>query len=189
MTAEALEALVRSHGLWLMFPLALVEGPIITVIGGALARAGVMPVLGVYIVAVIADLAGDAVMYGLGRLAPWLPAGVRARLGLSQSRLDGLAAHFRARGATTLVIGKLTHSAGFAVLVAAGAARMPFGRFLVVNLAATLPKAAAFLLLGFGLGVATQTVDDAILVVSLAMLAMLGLAWVAFRLLRRRLPS
>jgi membrane protein DedA with SNARE-associated domain len=189
MTPEALEALVRSHGLWLMFPLALVEGPIITVIGGALAKAGVLPVAGVYLVAVLGDLVGDAAMYGLGRLAPWLPEGLRRRLGLSPARLDRLAAHFREKGAVTLVIGKLTHSAGFAVLVAAGAAQMPFGRFLAINLAATLPKVAAFLLLGYGLGAVTAGVDDAILVGSLVLLALLGLAWVAYRLLRRKAPS
>jgi membrane protein DedA with SNARE-associated domain len=189
MTPDTLETLVRAHGLWLMFPLAVVEGPIITVIGGALARAGVLPVAGIYLVAVIGDLAGDAVMYGLGRLAPWLPPRLRARLGLRPDRLDRLAAHFRVRGGITLVIGKLTHSAGFAVLVAAGAARMPFGRFLAINLAATLPKAAALLLLGYALGAAAGRVDDAILVASLAMLALLGLAWVAVRLLSRRTPS
>jgi membrane-associated protein len=189
MTAEAVEALVRVHGLWLMFLLALAEGPIITVVGGALARAEVLPVTGVLLVAVAADLAGDMVLYALGRAAPWLPPGARQRLWLSADRLDRLARHFRERGAVTLVIGKVTHSAGAAVLIAAGAARMPVGRFLVVNLAATLPKSGAFLLLGYGLGAATRGLDDAILAGSVAMLAFLAVAWVACRLARRRLPA
>lgn len=189
MTADDLEPLVRAHGLLLMAPLALVEGPVVTVVGGALCRAGVLPILGVYLVVVVADLVGDAAMYGLGRLAPWLPQGARARLGLSPDRLDLLAGHFRARGAATLVFGKLTHSAGFAVLVAAGAARMPLGRFLAVNLVATLPKAAGFLALGYGLGAATAGLEDAILAGSLATAILIVLAWAGFRLLRRRAPS
>lgn len=148
-----------------------------------------MSALGVYLVAVIADLVGDAIMYGLGRLAPWMPVGLWARLGLSQSRLDRLATHFRQRGAITLVAGKLTHSAGFAVLIAAGAAQMPFGRFLAVNFAATLPKVAAFLLLGYALGAATSAVDDAIVIGSLVLVAVLGLGWCSVRFLRRRMPS
>ncbi len=53
-----------------------------------------------------------------------------------------------------LVVGKLTHAAGFAVLTAAGAARMPFGRFLAINFAATIPKSLFFLALGLFFGAA-----------------------------------
>ncbi len=185
MTLGWLEALLRSHGLLLMAPLALLEGPIVTVIAGALARAEILSVAGVYAVAVLADLVGDSIVYWLGRQAPRLPLRWRTRLGLGEARLDQLGAHFRARGAVTLVIGKLTHSAGFAVLAAAGAARMPFGPFLAVNVLATLPKAGLFLAIGYFVGAAYTTVDRAIFVGSLSILAVLAILWAGFRILRR----
>lgn len=188
-TLDGVDALLRGQGLALMFPLAMVEGPIVTVIAGALARAGYVAVAGVFLVAVLADLVGDAAVYGMGRMAHRLPQRLRTRLGLNPARLDRLTQHFRQKGAATLVIGKLTHSAGFAVLAAAGAARMPFGRFLVVNGLATLPKAAAFVAIGYGLGATYTSVDQAIFTVSMVALGAIVLAWLFWRHGRRRQPT
>jgi membrane protein DedA with SNARE-associated domain len=50
------------------------------------------------------------------------------------------------------LFGKLTHSAGFAVLLAAGAAHVPIRRFLAYNLLGTLAKSLVLVLLGYWFG-------------------------------------
>lgn len=161
MTEAEFGALVQAFGLWIIAPIALVEGPAISVVSGYLARLGFLGLPQTYACLVVADLVGDSLLYLAGRrwrgrlATPWL-----GKLGLTRRRLAGGLRAFQAKGARLLVVGKLTHSAGFAVLVAAGMSRMAFGRFLALNLAATLPKVAGLMALGWAFGEISGRVTD-----------------------------
>jgi membrane protein DedA with SNARE-associated domain len=187
-TLDGVIALIQTHGLLLLAPLSVLEGPIVTVIAGYLASLGLLPAAGALAVVVAGDLVGDALLYLAGRKGiKRMPQRWRDRLGLKPERIEALSDHFGARGGRTLVIGKLTHSAGAAILVAAGAARMPPAAFLWWNFVATLPKSAAFLGLGYAFGAAYAQIDAWIFRVSLVLLVALaagGVVW--WR--RRRMP-
>lgn len=161
MTEADLGGLIRDYGLLILAPLAVLEGPVVSVVSGYLARLGLVGLPLVFGVLVLADLAGDLLLYGLGRQGragvalPWL-----ARFGVTRRRLARTLRAFRKNDARILVLGKLTHSAGFAVLLAAGMARMPVLRFLMLNLLATLPKVAICLALGWWLGAVSDRVGN-----------------------------
>ncbi|MEO8084623.1 MAG: VTT domain-containing protein [Ardenticatenales bacterium] len=182
---DSIIQIVRSYGLVILFGLAILEGPIATVIAAWLARLGYVDVFAVYGVCVSADLVGDSLLYAAGRRTGHLPGRWLRRLGVGGDRLARLEAHFRDHGPSTLIVGKLTHSAGFAVLLAAGASRMPFGRFVRYNLFATVPKTLVFVLIGYSFGAAYAAIDAAIFRVSLVLLAVL-LTGAGLWLLQRR---
>jgi membrane protein DedA with SNARE-associated domain len=69
-----------------------------------------------------------------------------------RQRVEVLAPRIRTRAGAMLLFGKLTHSAGFAVLLAAGAAHVELRRFLAFNLLGTLPKSLVLVLLGYWFG-------------------------------------
>ena len=181
--------IIQNDGLALMVPLAVIEGPIVSVIAGWLTHLGYLPLLWVYLLLVLADLTGDTLLYGFGRgglqaLSPrW-----RTQLGLTKARMAELAEHFRASGGRTLVIAKLTHSLGFAALTAAGAGRMPLASFLWFNLLGTLPKTLFFVLIGYSLGQAHATINIWIWRASILVLVGAG-GIVAVWLVRRRRNS
>lgn len=186
---DALSLLLAKHGLAVLAPAALIEGPIVTVIAAWLASRGLFDVWSVAAVVIAADLLGDFAFYALGRggLAR-LPLRWRTRLGLNADRLARLAGHFEVKGGRTLLLGKLTHSFGFAVLVAAGAARMPLLTFFWFNLLGTVPKSLAFVGIGYGFGAAYARIDDWIARASLAVLAvalLAGVTWLITRGARR----
>lgn len=181
----ALVALVRDWGLLVLAPLALIEGPVVSVLGGSLVALGALSFGPLLAVLMLADLAGDVLLYGLGRAGGRrVPPGWRNRMGLTPERQARLAADIATHGTRLLVLGKLTHAMGFAILTAAGAARFPLGRFLAINLLATLPKSAALVGLGWLLGDSWQRADGW-LTVAFAALALVLLA-VLVRWLRRR---
>lgn len=168
---ETVIQLVESHGLLLLAPLSVLEGPIVTVIAGYLVSLSLLNGMAAFVVVVVGDLVGDAAMYGAGRFGTgWLSRRWRDRLGLKEERIERLAGHFRDFGGRTLIFGKLTHSAGAVILVAAGAARMPFAVFLWYNLLGTLPKSLLFLLIGYGFGSAYASIDNWIFRGSLVLL-------------------
>jgi len=190
LTPEDAATLVGQYGLWVLAPAAVLEGPIVTVVSVWLARLGMLDLRVVLLMLVLADLLGDVLFYALGRgLLPRLPRALRHRFGLHEARLAALGGHFRDNGPRTLVLGKLTHSAGAVVLVAAGMARMHIGRFLWWNLLATLPKTAGFAVLGWVLGDAYVLIGDWLAVISGAGLAILLAAGGLWHVWRRRVSA
>lgn len=186
---ETIVALASAHGLAIVAPLAVIEGPIVTVIAAWLASRDILDIWAVATVVVAADMVGDLALYALGR---WglhrLPKPWRDRLGLNRARLLGLAKHFRAQGNRTLVIGKLTHTAGAAVLVAAGLGKVRLWRFFWVNLFATIPKSLFFVGLGYSIGSAYARIDNWITRASLVLAGVLivaGALWLVSRWARR----
>ncbi len=181
--------ILETRGLLLLFLIAIVEGPIVTVIGAYVASLGYLNIFAVYFTVVAADLVGDAIFYMLGRagngviLTRWGP-----HFGVNEKRLLALEDHFRSHGGKTLLIGKLTHSAGFMILLAAGASRMSFYTFIWYNLLGTIPKSLFFLLIGYILGYAYNEIDSYIfrasLVIFVAILIIVSI-WFGRRLMNR----
>ena len=158
--ADTVLQLLQAHGLLLLFPLAVIEGPIVTVVAGWLARLSYFRLEWAMLILVLADLVGDSLLYALGRAGPdVLPQKWRVALGVTDERIALVVEHFSKKGGRTLLAAKLTHSFGFVALVAAGASRMPFPAFLGFNLIGTIPKTAFFLFVGYAVGEAHVTID------------------------------
>lgn len=154
-------ALISSHGALILILLAVVEGPIVTVIAASVASLSVISLPVVLLCVVIGDLIGDTALYLTGRFAPTLlPISWARRMGLTRRRHVTLLRSFRDRGPRLLVIGKVTHAAGFAMLLAAGAAKLPFGQFFLINLVTTVPKCIAFMALGYLAGNAVSSIGQ-----------------------------
>jgi membrane-associated protein len=157
----AIVELLRTWGLVILAPLSLVEGPIVSMIAGYLARIGILELLPVLAVVVLGDLVGDVALYLIGRKGRlvvrrrWL-----SRLKISPAQLARLVRRFREQDVRLILFGKFTHYLGFAILLAAGVARMPFGRFLVASLVATIPKSAVLVAIGWTFGEAWSREDD-----------------------------
>ena len=62
-----LSNLISNHGIAILAPLALIEGPIVTVIAAFLAREGLLALWQVVACVILADVAGDVLHYGVGR--------------------------------------------------------------------------------------------------------------------------
>jgi membrane protein DedA with SNARE-associated domain len=159
-TLDQALVLLREYGYALLFILALVEGPIVTVLGAFLAAQNYFNIFIVYGVVVTGDLVGDILYYAAGRFGrTHLLERFSGFTGLSPERLTWLERYWESHGAKALIVAKYTQT-GFIALPAAGAARMPIGPFLLYNLAATLPKAFALCVLGYLFGAAYHSIDS-----------------------------
>jgi len=152
--------LLDTYKYFLLFPIVVVEGPIITVIAGFLSSLGQLNLWLAYLVVVAGDIAGDAMYYGFGYYGR---KGFIDRfghyLGITNERVERLEKHFANHSGKTLIIGKLSHAIGGAVLVAAGVSRMPFKKFLWYTFLPTLPKSLVLLLIGFYFGEAYHRIN------------------------------
>ena len=99
--------------------------------------------------ALAAMLAGDLLLYAAGRTG--LRLGI-ARRGAVAARLGRLERAFARHGPLLLAGGRFVPGVRSALLVAAGAARVPLGRLVACDGAAALAGAAAWIALGWHLG-------------------------------------
>lgn len=138
---------------YFLFPAVIIEGPIITVIAGFLSVQGLMNFYLAFLVIVAGDLAGDAAYYAFGRWGRKNFIEKYGRfIGISPAKIASLENNFKSNGGKIIVFGKLAHGIGTVFLVAAGASRMPFIKFMFYNLVATAPKSVILLLVGYFFG-------------------------------------
>lgn len=137
--------LLTAHKYLFLFPVVVVEGPIITVIAGFLSSLGPLNIFIAYAVVVVGDIVGDIMYYALGYYGRQRFINRWGRfLGITLERVERLEKHFEKHSGRTLIIGKLSHGVGAVVLVAAGIARVPFRKFVWYNFIPSLPKSLLF---------------------------------------------
>ncbi len=154
-------AWLTAYKYFFLFPVAVIEGPIVTVIAGFLSSLGHLNIFIAYIVIVVADIIGDAMYYAFGYygrqkfIERW-----GHYLGITMERVERLEKHFSKHTGKTLIIGKLSHTIGGVVLVAAGMAKVPFWKFIWYNFIPTLPKSLVLLLIGFYFGATYAKINN-----------------------------
>jgi membrane protein DedA with SNARE-associated domain len=163
------------------------------VIGAGAATSG-RPEAAVWLAGIlVAGYVGGTIQFLLIRSAMRRPlVALLARLGVSQSRLDGLAARFRAGGPRAIALARTTPGLRVAAIAASGVAGLPVRTFLPGFLAGNTIFVAAHFGLGFvvgkpALGIAAQLTNPAVLVAILAGLSAVGA--VAWLLVRRRIAA
>ena len=142
------------YGYAIIFPIVVIEGPMITILSGLLVSLGVLNPFLIYIVVVAGDVTGDFLYYLFGKYgarAGWAKKYLRF-FGYSEKSQEFLEAHFRKHKGKTFVLGKLAQGVGGAVLVAAGVAGVNVSEFIFWNLICTLPKSLLLLLIGYYIG-------------------------------------
>ena len=175
-------AMLGHYGYWVLIPIAVIEGPAITMVAGALVAAGQMDGVTACMLLIVADLVGDALYYGIGRFANApLARRLTKWLKVTPEKLAKLEQRFRANDWKLILIGK-TQGLGSVILYFAGASRMPFLRYMMLNLLGTVPKVIVFELIGYFLGAAvlssTRYINYLTGLMFGAAFVLLGLYWV-----------
>jgi len=166
---------IHLYGYFIIFPLAVVEGPMIAVISGLMVAEGFLNDIPTFSVLLLGDLVGDTLYYCVGRyggrpimtkLSKWLAKG-------ENRNIVKLEKHFDGHGAKTLIFGK-TQAYGAAILTAAGAAKMPFLRFFLVSFAGSGVKITLLLLIGYFFGKSYRNIDNYFYIAALFSLVLLA---------------
>jgi membrane protein DedA with SNARE-associated domain/rhodanese-related sulfurtransferase len=152
--------------------------------GGAVAR-GVLQIHYVLGIAVFAMLAGDTLMFLLGRYTGWWLLGILCRVSLNpETCILRSADSFYRRGRTLLVVAKFIPGINTMAPPLAGSMRMRMGTFLRLDLAGAALYAGSYFAVGYifsgALDVVMRGYDSAGKVVGWIVIALL-LAYLLFR--------
>jgi membrane protein DedA with SNARE-associated domain len=154
-------SLLGQYKYWVIFPIAVIEGPIITIISGFLVNSGVLSGILAYSILVVADVLGDTVYYFTGRF--WRSSNWVKRLmgffGYDENTEAFLEEHFRKHKFKTFLIGKFTHGIGGMIEIASGIAGISFWQYLFTSFVTTLPKSLVLITIGYYAGVYYEKIN------------------------------
>ncbi len=134
---------------------AFVEGPIVMITAGFLVRHGVLMIAPLFISLFAGDLVGDLMWYIIGRYGAEPLIRKKGRFfGVTERTFEKMKGLFIDHHTNILLISKLTLGFGAAkgVLMAAGASKVPLGRFILLNTIGEIVLVAALLALGYFFG-------------------------------------
>lgn len=153
MSLQELINLIISNGYLLLFLAIVVEGPIFTVIAGFLSAMGVLDLYVSFFVALLGDLTGDIIYYSLGYFGKEkILLKFNKFFKLTLDKIGKVEKLFEKHPAKTLALGKISHGIGSLFLFAAGLAKVPFYKFLILDTIPSIPKSILLILIGFYFG-------------------------------------
>lgn len=138
----------------LIFPIVILEGPIVTVISGFLSYLGILNIYVAFTLLAIGDLIGDVLHYLIGKYwgrSSWVKK-YGHFLGYDEKSEVYLENHFKKHKIKTVLSAKFLHGIGTAIQITAGIARVDFLSFLWISLIGTIPKTLILFLLGYYIG-------------------------------------
>jgi membrane protein DedA with SNARE-associated domain len=160
----------------ILFPLAIVEGPILAIIGGFLCTSGFLNPYIIYPLILTGDMIGDSLVYILGRWGvPGFLKRIARRFGLATPNIEPIRTYFNSNPKKTISLSKITLGIGFAGLYVAGNARIPYNKFIGICLITSALQYVVYMSIGLLFGAAYKQISHYLDFVS-ALIFVLALA-------------
>jgi membrane protein DedA with SNARE-associated domain len=139
----------------LIFPIATLEGPIITLVSGFLISLGILSFIPTLLVVFAGDLISDSFYYSLGKRGRSFVERIKF-LRISEARLEKVEKHFEKYPGKTFIVSKMSYGVGSLFLVAAGVSKMSYQKFLEYITPMNAVRSTILLLIGYYLGKAVR---------------------------------
>jgi membrane protein DedA with SNARE-associated domain len=173
-----LDGSLIAYGSVLILPLAVIEGPLVSIATGFLSASGYFDWAWALGLLIVGDLIGDVLYYWIGRSGRTPMVGLLRRFGVRNTVTPDMQRHLAEHSTKMLFIGKWTQSIGIVVLIGSGMLRLPLTGFILVNLVATVPKSLVLFGLGyFASNYYAELADHAL--ITTILLGLVGIAGVA----------
>lgn len=130
-TGHFIFTFLQNYGYWLMLPLMIIEGPVVTIIAAMLASLGAFNVFAVLIFSILGDMFGDVLLYGAGyRWGMGFVRGFGKYMGITEEVVLKMEKYFEKHGGKTILAVKSTTGLCWATFAAAGVVKMDFKKFV-----------------------------------------------------------
>jgi membrane protein DedA with SNARE-associated domain len=177
-TGQQIFEFLRHYGYWMMLPLMILEGPVVTIMAAMLASLGAFNVLIVLIFSILGDIVGDIILYGLGyHYGMRFVRRVGKYIGITEKLVLRMEGYFARHGGKTIFAVKSTTGLCWATFVAAGIVKMDFKKFVRYSLLGGIIWSGFLVIMGYFYGYLWKEIRDSIQWIGWAVV---GLAIVSF---------
>lgn len=154
---------LQNYGYWLMLPLMIIEGPVVTIMAATLAALGAFNVWVVLLFSIAGDIAGDVVLYGLGyKYGMSFVQRVGKYIGITEKLVLRMQKYFLKHGGKTIFAVKSTTGLCWATFAAAGIVKMDFRKFLLNSFLGGIVWSGFLVAMGYFYGYLWREIRDTI---------------------------
>ncbi len=161
MSPTEILAVLEHYKYILIYPTAIVEGPIVTVISGFLIHLGFLSFILTYITLLLSDFSGCTLYYLIGKYwRKWIWIKKYAlRFGYDEKTEHFLENHFKKHKRKTFMLAKISHGLGWMAHVSAGVAGVSYLEFILFNVLTAIPKTLFLMLVGYYVGSSYEKIN------------------------------
>jgi len=134
-----------------IFPIAVAEGPIITIISGFLVSRGHLEFFPALLVVFLGDVISDSAFYLLGKGGRQAIQYVKF-IHVSEEYLQKIENQFKLSPWKTMILAKVSYGLGTVFMVASGASRMKWSEFIEYIVSLDFVRSSLLLAIGFYFG-------------------------------------
>ena len=134
-----------------IFPVAVLEGPIISIISGFLVSRGILQLFPALMVVFLGDVVSDSIFHFIGRGGRYMINYLKFSH-ISEERLEKIEKQFAISPWKTMILAKVSYGLGTIFMIATGAARMSWKKFLEYILSLNFIRSAILIAIGFYFG-------------------------------------
>ncbi|PIR94944.1 hypothetical protein COT95_01415 [Candidatus Falkowbacteria bacterium CG10_big_fil_rev_8_21_14_0_10_37_6] len=147
-------SLIINNGYLILFPIAAIEGPIVSLAVGFLVSLGYFDFLLAYIILIFGDLVPDIIYYYFGRFGnkQKFVEKYGNRFGLNLQNFGHLENLWHNHGKKVMFLSKLSYGLSTPFLISSGLVNLPFKKFLAYALPVTFLQYAVIMTIGYVLG-------------------------------------
>ncbi len=169
-----------------IFPLAVVEGPIITIISGFLVSRHALSFLPALFVVFLGDAVSDTVYYCLGRNGRNLIHKLKF-LKISDERISKMEAQYARSPWKTMLLAKVSYGLGTVFMLSAGLSRMSLSMFFESAFVLNALRSLTLLSIGYYFGrLALRLGPTYLQYYVIAVVLVVPLSYLLFRMIKRR---
>jgi membrane-associated protein len=144
--------LLQQYKYIILLPIAILEGPIITIIAGFLVSMGQLNAFLVFPLVVAGDAIGDGCCYLIGRFGHGIVRNYGPKFGVTPKKITAVKHYFHTHRKKALFLSKVLHGIGFTGLIVAGSLKIPYSKFFLTCFLTTLAQSFLFLMIGILFG-------------------------------------
>lgn len=158
---QGIFAFLHQYGYWLMLPLMILEGPVVTLMAAMMASLGAFNVFVVLLFSIIGDLVGDTLFYLVGyRFGMGFVNNVGKYIGITEKLVLRMEEYFSRHGGKTVFLAKSTTGLCWATFVSAGIVKMDFRKFLKYSFMGGIVWSSFLVVMGYFYGYLWREIRD-----------------------------
>jgi membrane protein DedA with SNARE-associated domain len=162
-TGQHIFTFLSHYGYWMMLPLMIIEGPVVTLMSAILAKLGAFNIWLVFFFSVLGDIIGDVFLYYLGyKFGASFVEKFGKYIGITEKLITRMKKYFAHHGGKTIFAVKSTTGLCWATFAAAGIVRMDFKKFLKYSFLGGLVWSGFLVAMGYFFGYLWREIRDSI---------------------------
>ncbi|HIP50341.1 MAG TPA: DedA family protein [Candidatus Pacebacteria bacterium] len=161
MDGQLIIQFLSEYGYWIILPLMIIEGPIVTLIAAFMASLGVFNIYVIFLLSILGDVLGDVIFYWIGcKGGIHFVRRVGKYIGITEELVVKMEKFFASHGGKTIFAVKSTTGLCWATFIAAGIVKMPFRKFVGYSVLGGLVWSGFLVIMGYFFGYLYEQIVD-----------------------------